>query len=208
MSRRNVLKTLTMLRASTTAALLFAATAQANTTIDFDAGSVQSQLNYQNWIATWTGTSYVEDGFLLQSSGPWGNQLLASEITYNNGSYAMAATPVGTTTLTSLTSPAFNLNSIDLIRLPARRDWTVTFIGTKTDNTTVSQTITITDNAWHTYSLGADFTDLVSVTWQEGVLRLYAYDNIDVTAVPEAETWAMLLAGLGMLGWMQRRRQA
>ncbi|MRW92960.1 PEP-CTERM sorting domain-containing protein [Duganella sp. FT80W] len=120
----------------------------------------------------------------------------------------MAATPVGTTTLTSLTSPAFNLNSIDLIRLPARRDWTVTFIGTKTDNTTVSQTITITDNAWHTYSLGADFTDLVSVTWQEGVLRLYAYDNIDVTAVPEAETWAMLLAGLGMLGWMQRRRQA
>lgn len=27
-----------------------------------------------------------------------------------------------------------------------------------------------------------------------------------ITAVPEAETWAMMLAGLGLVGWMARRR--
>jgi hypothetical protein len=30
---------------------------------------------------------------------------------------------------------------------------------------------------------------------------------LTVTAVPEAETWAMLLAGLGMTGWMVRRKR-
>lgn len=33
-------------------------------------------------------------------------------------------------------------------------------------------------------------------------------DNVSVTAVPEPETYAMLLAGLGAIGFMQRRRQA
>lgn len=32
-------------------------------------------------------------------------------------------------------------------------------------------------------------------------------DNIRVTAVPEPETYAMLLAGLGMIGFMSRRRK-
>jgi hypothetical protein len=32
-------------------------------------------------------------------------------------------------------------------------------------------------------------------------------DNVSVSAVPEPETYAMLVAGLGMLGFMGRRRQ-
>jgi hypothetical protein len=33
-------------------------------------------------------------------------------------------------------------------------------------------------------------------------------DNVSVTAVPEPETYAMMLAGLGALGFMGRRRKA
>jgi len=29
-----------------------------------------------------------------------------------------------------------------------------------------------------------------------------------IVAVPEAETWAMMLAGLGLVGFMARRRMA
>ena len=32
-------------------------------------------------------------------------------------------------------------------------------------------------------------------------------DNVSVTAVPEPETGAMLLAGLGLMGWVARRRK-
>lgn len=40
-----------------------------------------------------------------------------------------------------------------------------------------------------------------------GVNNAYALDNLQVAAVPEAETWGMLLAGLGALGFVARRRQ-
>ncbi|MES1988356.1 MAG: FxDxF family PEP-CTERM protein, partial [Pseudomonadota bacterium] len=33
------------------------------------------------------------------------------------------------------------------------------------------------------------------------------YDNLTVAAVPEPETYAMLLAGLGLLGFMSRSRK-
>ena len=33
------------------------------------------------------------------------------------------------------------------------------------------------------------------------------FDNVSVTAVPEPETYAMMLAGLGAIGFMARRRQ-
>jgi hypothetical protein len=36
--------------------------------------------------------------------------------------------------------------------------------------------------------------------------RLYADGSISVTAVPEPETYAMMLAGLGLVGWSARRR--
>ncbi|MDD2811466.1 FxDxF family PEP-CTERM protein [Rhodoferax sp.] len=41
-----------------------------------------------------------------------------------------------------------------------------------------------------------------------GLVKSYggSLDNISVTAVPEPETYAMLLAGLGVLGWARRRK--
>jgi hypothetical protein len=36
----------------------------------------------------------------------------------------------------------------------------------------------------------------------------FTFDNINVSAVPEPETYAMLAAGLGLLGFMARRKKA
>jgi len=33
-------------------------------------------------------------------------------------------------------------------------------------------------------------------------------DNVSVAAVPEPETYALMLAGLGLLGFMARRKKA
>jgi hypothetical protein len=40
-----------------------------------------------------------------------------------------------------------------------------------------------------------------------GMASSMSLDNVSVSAVPEPETYAMLMAGLGMLGFMSRRRQ-
>jgi hypothetical protein len=39
-----------------------------------------------------------------------------------------------------------------------------------------------------------------------GVIETTGLDNVQLTAVPEPETWGMLLAGLGGLAWQVRRR--
>ena len=41
----------------------------------------------------------------------------------------------------------------------------------------------------------------------DGALFSYPQlDNVSVTAVPEVQEWAMMLAGLGLVGWVARRR--
>jgi hypothetical protein len=60
-----------------------------------------------------------------------------------------------------------------------------------------------------TYAL-TGFTNLRSfeLGGYTGGTGYIAVDNILVTAVPEPETIAMLLAGLGVLGFVARRRRA
>jgi len=65
------------------------------------------------------------------------------------------------------------------------------------------------------YAFSPSFNNLVSVRFSSSGSDLPEYDgfsldNINataVTAVPEAETYAMLLAGLGMMGFVARRRR-
>lgn len=51
-------------------------------------------------------------------------------------------------------------------------------------------------NGTRKYMTDLDWAALSDLGWQVA----------PVTAVPEAHTWAMMLAGLGLLGWRQRRR--
>jgi len=57
------------------------------------------------------------------------------------------------------------------------------------------------------------FSNLLSLTMSitDSGLNSPAYaaiDNLILTAVPEPETYALMLAGLGLLGFLARRRQA
>jgi hypothetical protein len=212
-----------MLQASLVAASLCAATAHA-AVIDFDATSV-AQLSHTNLpsplnvVNVYHGTSYVEDGFQLSSSlvgTPFHSLFVPDDhnVLYRPAadSYAMAATALATVTLTSVDHSAFNVTSIDLAKLlkgPLALDGSVTFYGTKAGTSTpVVQKFDYT-SSWTTFLFNANFTGLSSLSWTQGALSRYEFDNINVTtAVPEAQTWAMLLAGLGMLGWMARRKRA
>ena len=84
----------------------------------------------------------------------------------------------------------------------------MTFVGAKVGGATVSQTFSLSGgNRFSNYTF-SNFTNLVSASWQEGLFRTYQVDNVaaSVSAVPEPGTCAMLLAGLGLLGFMRRRR--
>ncbi|MHA4870603.1 FxDxF family PEP-CTERM protein [Duganella sp. PWIR1] len=198
------MKTSKMLKASIAAALLCAASAQA-TTLDFDAATVTGQLPFSNLLASYVGTTYVEDGFTFTSTGPGPDAVLASALTFNNGSYSLGETLFGTTTLTSNTG-LFNITSLNLLRFPLFFNTTVTFIGTKADlTTTVTQKFKFTNNNWGTLTFGTDFVNLSSLKWTQ--TSIYVVDNLNVTAVPEPETYAMMLAGLGLVGLAARRRK-
>ncbi|RTL00798.1 MAG: PEP-CTERM sorting domain-containing protein, partial [Neisseriaceae bacterium] len=40
-----------------------------------------------------------------------------------------------------------------------------------------------------------------------GINETTGLDNVALNPVPEPETWAMLLAGLGVVAWARRRQQ-
>ena len=79
--------------------------------------------------------------------------------------------------------------------------------------TTIGITFADSQQGWKTATLNfaatapstlLSFSALTSGSNFNGGLMI---DNISVAAVPEAHEWAMMLAGLGMVGWVARRRQ-
>lgn len=60
-------------------------------------------------------------------------------------------------------------------------------------------------------SVLASVDEIVFTTLQPGFVYGYtnfdvAIDNVSITAVPEPSTYAMLIGGLGLVGWVARRR--
>ena len=56
----------------------------------------------------------------------------------------------------------------------------------------------------HTYSLPGTYLAILAVTDERGAV---GSDVLLITAVPEPETYAMMLAGLGLVGFMAKRRK-
>lgn len=204
------MNTSTFAKAIAAAALAIAGSAQAATTvIDFEAVS-NTGFPYLS-----VGSSYTEDGFKLTTGGGLVNALFAPS-TDNALLFAGSTAAFGglgtTVKLARVDGTAFNFNSIELSKLSFANVGgnTVKFTGNFIGGGSTSATVTLgTGFGLSTFNSFAGFTNLKSVTWTESynLGKDYQFDNINVSAVPEPETYAMLGAGLGLLAFASRRKK-
>lgn len=178
------------------------------TVIDF------SDLNNNRLVVPLTVPSYLEDGFKVTAHGLFASLVATSNLNWFQyaGSTAVAGTFGSVIELQRADGGAFNFNSIDLIKLSKLNVGgnSVTFTGTFASGGTITQDATFGKNFSFTNTAFSGFTNLKSVTWQEdrNLARDFQFDNINVSAVPEPGSYAMLAAGLGLLAFVSRRKKA
>ncbi len=185
-------------------AFLFAAQASQAVVLDFNSLSAggTSLVNVAD--------GYTEDGFrflnlqipnAFDSFGVW-----------QTGSGAYAGSPAlfnqyqdAMTQLTQIGGGAFDATSIQLASLNlSPLPNTVTFTGTRANNSTVTQAITLSNpTVLLTYNL-TGMTNIVKLEWAQSV-PFHQFDNINVNPVPEPATIAVL--GIGALALIRRRRK-
>ncbi|WP_295621353.1 PEP-CTERM sorting domain-containing protein [Chamaesiphon sp. GL140_3_metabinner_50] len=144
------------------------------------------------------GSTYTESGFTVSSS----TQLLYYGTQSRNYQGSTALFPFSTANPISLTKVgggAFDLSSIDLTDFTSGVGQTIiNFTGTRADNSTVAQSLTVDAlPGFQTFNFSG-FTNLVNVKWQNSVAvgtSAPQFDNINVsatvpgaTAVPEPFT--------------------
>ena len=114
----------------------------------------------------------------------------------------------GSESFAAVSGTAFNLGSLDL------GGWhnfgstplSIEITGYRAHGPNVTSTVSVAYGVFQSYTL-TGFTNLTSVRLGSFAGAYLAVDNINVSAVPEPESLAMLLAGLGVLGWRLRRRK-
>ena len=194
----------TLLAAALAAASLgFAAQASA-TVLDFE-----SLAHAGEWTAD-AGYAYVEDGFLLSTLSSFSFATWGTQSAFYIGSTALMNDNVaGLTQQTQVGGGLISLSSITLATMYpgiTEDSVSVTFVGTQGNGSTVSQTFSVADGAAQVFSFDSSFTNLASVSWTNEAM--YAqFDDINVAAVPEPESYAMLLLGMGVIGAIARRRK-
>jgi len=108
------------------------------------------------------------------------------------------------TQLTQINSGAFDVASIQLASLNlSPLPNTVTFKGTRADNSTVTQAITMVNPSVLTTYAFSGMNNLIKLEWGQSI-PFHQFDNISVNPVPEPATVAVL--GLGALAMVRRRR--
>ncbi|MDD4881997.1 MAG: PEP-CTERM sorting domain-containing protein [Gallionellaceae bacterium] len=193
--------------------LLLLALATAMQVHALEAGAVVldfETLNHNDANLNDAGYRYEEDGFRLVNAGDWPFATYGALDADFSGSTAMINdNDRGVTVLTQVGGGAFSLTSIDLAELAlGAGSYSVAFTGTTTSGSAVTQQFTL-DGAHgaQTFTFDPGFTNLTSVVWAN-TPGYHQFDNINVAAVPEPETYAMMLAGLGLVGvWSRRKDQ-
>ncbi|MBD2678408.1 PEP-CTERM sorting domain-containing protein [Nostoc paludosum FACHB-159] len=178
-------------------------TAQALTVIDFES------LAQPGDGITSQGFSYTEDGYTLTNTNinefPFAIFNIG-EPRYLGSTALFNDTPNGTIILNKSDGGAFDLLSIDLGELNEPfESSTVTFVGVKADNSTISNTFTLNGvKGFQTFNF-TNFTNIISTSWQQ-VDPFHQFDNIVIsdsttTSVPEPTSILGLLSfaaiGLG-----------
>lgn len=155
------------------------------------------------------GYLYEEAGFLLENAGSFPFATFGTQDTYSyTGSTALFNdNDDGATTLTLVGGGAFSLVSMDLSEMMiGDLAYNVTFSGVTSGGDVVTQEVTL-DGSFgaETFTFDSSFADVTSVSWAN-TAGYTQFDNISaVAAVPEPETYAMMLAGLGCLAGLRRR---
>jgi hypothetical protein len=145
------------------------------------------------------GSTYTESGFTISYSGQIGLLYYGTQYRSYQGSTALF--PYSVNNLISLTKVgggAFDLASIDLTDFTGgsgTQNTTFNFTGTRADNSTVNQSVTVDDlRGFQTFNFSG-FNNLAKVEWQSnsGGGSNPQFDNINVsaagtTSVPEPFT--------------------
>jgi hypothetical protein len=136
--------------------------------------------------------SYTEAGFLfvpLPGYDGFGRQRGGS-LSPNNGTAFLQASAGDSLVVTTVNGAAFSLTAVDLAGYSTVvPDFSVPFLGYRSDGTTVSQTFSGSGITFHTFYFGSEFSDLNRVeipTWA------WSLDNL-VISVPEPS-----VQGLGL----------
>ena len=182
-----------------------------------------------DWLATGQsvgiGPTFDEDGFRVSGSS-LAYFTSSSDESTGSAPSLFEKTFDGQITLTQLNGNLFSIYSIDLAEFGQNYTPTVTFTGTKVDGSVVTDSFTLDgsfpqfslDGRSETFLFSSEFTDLVSVSWNQGSqapLNLprnaHQFDNIVVeggttSAVPlPAASWMLLSGMMGFMPFLRRR---
>ena len=120
----------------------------------------------------------------------------------NNGTTHLTHPPGGTVLFSLANSTEFSLVSLDLARATVAEPdpANVTFLGYRSDGSTVSTNYTVSGFVFETFNFGVEFSGL---TRMEVPGTYWAIDNVVFSVVPEPSAVALLLLGSGV--WLCNR---
>ena len=156
------------------------------------------------------GNVYRESGFEFSNiSNTFSLASFGTQNPFFNGSTALFNDNTdGQTRLSQIGGGLFSLSSITLSTLApgyTEEGTSVTFTGLLATGGSVMQSFNVADGAAQTFSFSPNFSNLSAVTWSNEA-NFHQFDNITVAAVPEPETYALMLSGLGLVAFAARRR--
>ncbi|MBV6449055.1 FxDxF family PEP-CTERM protein [Nitrosomonas sp.] len=193
------------------AGLVMSFGAQAAVTVTFD--EFPATNNNSPITAEYAGLGIT---FGADNSGTWGGLSAGDPGSWNlegtNGSAFLGNNGLnnGSTYVTSIFfSSLINSVSFDASRSLGSSDGQTLTVNAYHGATLVSsQTITFGDiNSWTSVSFSTSGIDSLILDGSDAGFSPYGIDNL-VVAVPEPEMYGMLLAGLGLMGFMASRRRA
>ena len=157
-----------------------------------------------NSISGWTGSPNIEVRDGVAGTTPFGSNFVELD-TNANSSMFQDIYGTGTVNLSFWYSARPNTGKTNDLRVQ---------FGSFTDDVLVGVVNTTGNHQWQQYTLNnfqlntSGTTRLTFIATGTSDSYGGSLDNVVVTAVPEVETYAMMLAGLGLMGTIVRRRKS